>query len=325
MDSKPTAGRHLTTLTIVAPFFNEESGAELFHQTVCESLDSLDVNLGFVFVDDGSSDNTQLVLNKIADSDQRVTVLSFSRNFGHQIALTAGLDFAQGDAVVVMDSDLQHPPPVILDMVTEYLNGADIVYSVRRNDDNRGFLKSFVARIFYWSIEKAMTVNVISGAVDFRLMSRDVVSNLRTMREYHRFLRGMVPWLGFKDAVVYYDQAERQTGISNYTWKQLFRLARYGVLSFSTVPLDVITWFGLISTFFAFLYLIYALLLTLIMGRIIPGWTSTVIIVLFLGGVQLISIGVIAQYIGMIFEQVKQRPLYVLKQKRLAENHEAES
>lgn len=309
--------RKLTSITIVAPFYNEEQGAEIFHQTLCQHLDLLGIPYNFVFVDDGSHDNTLAILNRIADTDPRVTVLALSRNFGHQIALSAGLDYAEGEAVVVMDSDLQHPPSAIAEMVRAYESGAEIVYGVRNNDDSRRFLKRFVARQYYAFLQRATALRFVSGAADFRLISRRALLTLRTMREVHRYLRGMVPWLGYNYAVVYYEEQQRYAGTPQYTWRKSFRMARHGLFSFSTVPLDIITIIGVLLTVLAIIYLIYILVAAIAFGIPVPGWTSIIVVLLVVSGVQLISIGVIAQYIGMIFEQVKGRPLYVLKQERL--------
>lgn len=308
--------RKLASLTIVAPFYNEEDGAEAFHQALCQHLDMLGIAYNFVFVDDGSRDNTLGILNRIADADPRVTVLSLSRNFGHQIALSAGLDYAEGEAVVVMDSDLQHPPAAIAEMVRAYESGAEIVYGVRKNDESRRFLKRIVARQYYAFLQRATALQFVSGAADFRLISRRALLTLRTMREVHRYLRGMVPWLGYDYAVIYYEEQQRYAGKPQYTWRKSFRMARHGLFSFSTVPLDIITVIGVILTILAIIYLIYILVAAIAFGIPVPGWTSIIVVLLVVSGVQLISIGVIAQYVGMIFEQVKGRPLYVLKQER---------
>jgi polyisoprenyl-phosphate glycosyltransferase len=319
------SGRQLKSLSIVSPFYNEEEGAEIFYQTVSEELDKLNIPYEFVFVDDGSRDRTLAVLNQIAIRDSRVRVLSLSRNFGHQIALTAGLDYAEGEAVVVMDSDLQHPPQMIPQMIQEYEKGAEVVYGVRENDNNRNIFKRTLARWYYQFLKKTTNLEFVPGAVDFRLISQEVLLHLREMREMHRYLRGMVPWLGYMYSLVHYRQQKRFAGTSSYTWRKLIRLARHGLFSFSTIPLDVITWLGVLITGLALLYLIYIVVATFVLGRVIPGWTSLVVAVLILGGVQLISIGVLAQYVGMIFEQVKGRPLYILKQNRKFSEKETDS
>lgn len=310
------------SVAIVAPFYNEEEGAEAFYASVVTALAAQEIELYLIFVDDGSKDRTLAVLNAIADRDSRVTVLSFARNFGHQLALTAGIDHANTDAVVTMDSDLQHPPEIIPQMLEEYRRGFDVVYGVRENDDTRGLLKQWVARGYYRILRRVAEINVIEGAVDFRLMSRNVVEALRQMRETHRYLRGMIPWLGFPYSTVVYHQQTRQAGKSSYSWKRLLKLAEAGFFSFSTFPLEVITWLGVATVGLALVYFLYIVAWVLVfrLASAPPGWVSTVAAILLGSGVQLISTGIIAKYIGMIFEQVKQRPLYVLKHKRLAES-----
>ena len=220
--------RRVSTLTIVSPFYNEELGARLFYEELCRHLNALYVTYDFVFVDDGSSDKTLSVLNELAQADSRITVLALSRNFGHQIALTAGLDYAEGEAVICMDSDLQHPPQSIGEMIAKYETGADIVYAVRNNDDNRDLAKQLVARGFYQIMRRVTRLRFVPGAVVFRLMSAPAVQILRQMRETHRYLRGMVPWVGFNFAIIHYDQQSRHVGTSRYGWRQLFRMARHG-------------------------------------------------------------------------------------------------
>ncbi|MBZ0310323.1 MAG: glycosyltransferase family 2 protein [Anaerolineae bacterium] len=311
--------RKAKSLAVVVPCYNEEATIHEFHKQVCAVLDTLDISYGFVFVDDGSRDNTLTVLNTLASTDSRVSVLSLARNFGHQLALTAGLDHADAEIIVTMDCDLQHPPATLAEMVRAYEGGADVVYAVRENDENRGFLKSWAAGTFYTLLKRMTRTEVISGAVDFRLLSREALEVLRSMREVHRYLRGMVPWMGFPSAMVHYHQQERFAGTSSYSWRQLARLARHGLFSFSTIPLAFITWLGVLMNVLAVMYLIYILLAAAFSDtlRSVPGWSSVIVVLLVVSGVQLISIGILAQYIGMIFEQVKGRPLYVLKQKRL--------
>jgi polyisoprenyl-phosphate glycosyltransferase len=308
--------RVLSTLAVVVPFYNEEAVIPSFYEEICRELDQLKLDYHFVFVDDGSVDRTLPLLNEIADHDDRVMVLSLSRNFGHQIALTAGLDHAEAEAVVTMDGDLQHPPSAIASMIEAYESGAEVVYGVRRNQDKRSVAKRTGARLFYSVIKRLTRVEILEDAKDFRLMSKMVLDSLREMRELHRFLRGMIPWMGFPYQVIMYEEQPRFADESKYSWRQLARLARYGFFSFSTISLDFITWLGFSLTALAGLYLIYALYAWAVWGREVPGWTSVIVAVVVLSGVQLISIGILAQYIGMIFEQVKGRPLYLLKQKR---------
>ena len=312
--------RSLTSLAIVVPLYNEEAVIKDFYKILCAELNKINVEYRLVFVDDGSLDNTQALLNEIADSDNRnrITVLSLARNFGHQIALTAGLDYVEADAVVCMDGDLQHPPSVIIELIQKYEEGIEIVYAVRKSDKNRGLAKQLAAKYFYTLFERLTNIDITYGAADFRLISRDALLVLRKMRETHRYLRGMVPWMGFSHSIVEYDERKRIAGESKYSWKQMARLAYNGLFSFSRGALHLITALGCFTSGLAFLYLVYILSILLFSGTVVPGWTSTIGVVLLASGIQLITIGFLAQYIGMIFDEVKRRPLYVLKQKRLA-------
>jgi dolichol-phosphate mannosyltransferase len=310
--------RKLKSITIVAPFYNEETNILEFYQQVTKELQKLKIHYDLIFVDDGSKDKTLHILNELADRDPVVSVLSLSRNFGHQAALTAGLDYATGEAIVVMDSDLQHPPHVIAEMIDGYEKGADVVHGVRKETNRLGFLKRATTKLWYTVFRFIANVQAVPGAADFRLMSKPVVKNLLEMRESHRYLRGMVPWLGFRSDIIHYEQPNRLTGKPKYSWRKSFRLARHGLLSFSTIPLEIISYIGFLMVGLAFIYLVYVIV-TALLGNAVTGWASVIAMVLILGGVQLISIGVVAQYVGMIFEEVKQRPLYVLKHKRLSQ------
>ncbi len=306
-------------LTIVAPFYNEVENVPVFYRELKEVLNSLACQHELVFIDDGSTDGTFQALQMLAEEDPSLTLLSLSRNFGHQQALTAGLDYAEGDAVIVMDSDLQHPPEIIPRMLELHQSGADVVYAVRDSNHGMGVVKRVTSRIFYQLLGHLTNVKIIPGSADFRLMRREVIDTLREMREVHRYLRGLVPWIGWTSAIVKYRQPERRAGTPGYTWQKSFQLARHGLFSFSTLPLEFITWLGLGLAGLGGFYLLYILIIS-ILGITVQGWTSTISAVLILGGVQLLSLGIVAQYVGMIFEQVKERPLYVLKYKHLAAN-----
>jgi dolichol-phosphate mannosyltransferase len=301
----------------VAPFFNEEQGVEAFYAALTAVLDTLALEYDLVLVDDGSQDRTLELLNRLADQASNVTVLSLARNFGHQAALTAGIDVALGDVVITMDSDLQHPPSLIPRLIQEYVAVADIVYAARNQSQELPFLKRVTSEAYYGLMRRIARIEMVPNAADFRLMSQEVVNVLRSMREMHRSLRGIIPWIGFQSAIVTYDQPNRFAGTPTYTWRKSLKLARHGLFSFTTLPLELITIMGLVLTFFAFIYLIYIFIVS-ILGHTVTGWTSLITVMLVIGGVQLTSIGIIAQYIGMIFEQVKARPLYTLKQSRLS-------
>lgn len=309
--------RKLHSLTVIAPFYNEAETVDIFYQTLRTVVDTLEVSADFVFVDDGSRDSTLQHLNTLAADDSRITVLAFARNFGHQAALTAGIDYAFGEAVIMMDSDLQHPPSYIPAMIAAYEQDADVVFMVRQQAEKLGLFKRISTHLFYTLLKRVGNIEVVPGAADFRLVSQPALNTLREMREQHRYLRGMVSWVGFKQTMLQYQQADRFAGQPTYTWRKSLKLARHGLFSFSTVPLDLITWLGIIMTVSAVVYLVYTVIV-FFTGISVPGWSSVIAVVLILGGVQLISLGIIAQYIGMIYEQVKARPLYVLKHKTLS-------
>lgn len=311
--------RDISSITVVVPFYNEQALVQHFYETVLHELKSLNIPFSLVFVDDGSRDGTFVRLTEIANIDRRVTLVSLSRNFGHQIALTAGLDYANADVVVTMDGDLQHPPATIGSMITAYREGADVVYGVRQGEANRGLFKRLTARLYYKLLERMTQVEVIAGSSDFRLMSRSALDILKKMPERHRYLRGMVPWMGFPHTIVRYHEGNRHSGSTKYTFRKMLRLARHGFFSFSTASLDMITTIGSIMTFFSMIYLVYVLLAPALVGHVVPGWTSVIVVLLLVSGVQLISIGIIAQYIGMIFEEIKRRPLYIVKYEHLAD------
>ncbi len=304
--------RTINKLTIVAPFFNEETNVTVFYDALRTHLDPLNLALGFVFVDDGSSDHTLRALQALAHADSRVQVIALSRNFGHQLALTAGLDFADGDVIVSLDSDMQHPPSFIPQMLAHYHAGADVVYAVRAANENVGPIKRITSDGYYRVLSQATETPVIRGASDFRLMAGHVLRHLQQLREQHRYLRGMIPWMGYPYAVIPYPQGERHSGTSKYTLRKMMRLARHGLFSFSTVPLTMITWAGFGLAGLALLYLLFVLVVWA-QGIALEGWTSIVFGMMLIGAVQLISLGVIAQYIGMIFEQSKGRPLYLIR------------
>ena len=307
------------SLAVVVPFYNEAKGARRFYERLRDELGRLELHCSLIFVDDGSRDETLFVLNALADEDPRITVLSCARNWGHQIALTAGLDHVDPsvDAVVTMDADLQHPPETIAAMVSEYEAGAEIVYGVRNRYNDVGRFTRLGSSCFHRLLKWSTSVDVVPGAADFRLMSRHVLDVLRDMREVHRYLRGMIPWIGFPYAVVPYAQARRHAGVAAYTWRRRLRLAHDGMFSFSTLPLNVITWLGFLFAGIATAYLVYVLIVA-VYGRVVPGWASVIAVILIVATFQFLSMSILAQYLGMLFEEGKRRPLYVLKQTRLA-------
>jgi len=313
MDAANPAGR--PTLTIVAPCYNEAAGIETFYRQVREVLDAMPRIAGrILFVDDGSTDETLAKLDVIAARDPGVEVYSLSRNFGHQVALSAGLDVARGDAVLMMDSDLQHPPSLIPELVRRWQSGFDVVSAVRNTTSGASVVKRGTAAAFYWLINRLSDVDIVPGAADFCLLSRRAHEALVAMPERHRFLRGMVSWIGFSRARVPFDAPERPAGTSKYTLLKMMGLAIDALLSFSAAPMRIASRMGLLLVLPGLAYLVYVVYRYL-MGHTVPGWGSTVSVLLILGGTQLVFIGLIGEYLSRIFEETKQRPLYVFKQR----------
>src|SRR5262252_5655585 len=304
------------TLTVVAPCYNEAAGIETFYRQVREVLDGLPrLNGRIVFVDDGSTDGTLEKLNALALRDPAVDVYSLSRNFGHQIALSAGLDVAHGDAVVMMDSDLQHPPSLIPEFVRRWHSGFDIVSAVRNTTSGASVLKRATATAFYWLINRLSDVEIVPGAADFCLLSRRAHEALLAMPEHHRFLRGMVAWIGFPRVLVPFDAPERRAGASKYTLLKMMGFAIDALLSFSAAPMRIASRMGTLLVLPGLAYFVYIVYRYFVAGDTVPGWGSTVCVLLIVGGIQLVFIGLIGEYLSRIFEETKHRPLYVFKQR----------
>ena len=310
-----TAGSERNLLSVVAPCYNESEVIGLFYRTlrpVLESLENLDFEM--IFSDDGSSDDTLAQLNRIAADDPLVRVCSLSRNFGHQIALTAGLDCAVGDAVVMMDSDLQHPPALIPELVGKWREGYEVVSAIRQRTEGEGWFKNLTSRGFYTLLNRLSETKVPQGAADFCLISRRVCRSLRGMPERHRFVRGLVSWVGFRRTVVPFEAPRRAAGRSKYGLVRMIGFGLDGVFSFSGEPLRLALRVGLAITLFGFVYLAWTLIQGYVLHALVPGYSSLIGVTLILGGCQLAFIGLIGQYLARVFEEVKGRPIYLLKQ-----------
>ena len=300
-------------ISIVVPLLNEEGNVGTLYGRLCQVLAAVPAfDWELVFVDDGSTDTSWDVISRLAGEDRRVRGISFSRNFGHQIALTAGMDEARGDAVIMMDADLQHPPELIPELIAQWEKGYEIVYTIREVGDESWFKKK--TSLFFYRIFSFFTgINVPPGAADFRLMSRKAVSSLQRFPERTRFLRGLIFWMGFSRIGIPYRCGQRTAGISKYTVKKMLSFAVDGVSSFSAVPLQFSIIFGAIVSLVSFIYGCYAIYIKIFSNSTLPGWTSVLVSVLFLGGIQLISIGILGNYLAKTYEEVKHRPLYLLK------------
>jgi dolichol-phosphate mannosyltransferase len=267
-----------------------------------------------IFINDGSTDNSLKIMKQLQTHDKRIKIIDFSRNFGHQIAITAGIDFTSGDAVITIDADLQDPPEVIPDLIKKWKEGYEVIYGIREKRKGENFFKKISTLIFYRLINKMTMINMPPDSGDFRLIDKKVVNNLKNIRENNRYVRGLTYWIGFKQIGVPYERDKRFAGKSKYPIKKLFKLAYDAIFSFSNFPLKIATYFGFIVSFLSFLYLIYALIIKLFTNSVIHGWTSLMISILFLGGVQLICLGIIGEYIARINDEVKKRPLYIIKE-----------
>ena len=308
-------GNPRALLSVVAPCYNESEVIGLFYRALRPVLESLtSVEFEIVFVDDGSSDDTLDQLNRIAAQDPAVRVYSLSRNFGHQIALSAGLDAAAGDAVIMMDSDLQHPPSLIPEVVRLWREGYDVVSTIRERTADETWFKGLTSRGFYALLNALSGTKVPQGAADYCLLTRRVVDSLRGMPERHRFLRGLVSWVGFRRVLVPYEAPRRAAGRTKYSVFKMLAFALDAVFSFSAEPLRLALRAGLAITVAGFFYLAWTLINGYVLGGLVPGYSSLIGVTMILGGCQLVFIGLIGQYLARVFEEVKGRPLYLLKQ-----------
>ena len=297
-------------LSVVAPVFNEEKVLAEFHRRVAAALEGIDHEL--ILVDDGSSDSSPRILREIAAADPRVRVIELSRNFGHQAALSAGLDHARGIAVVTIDSDLQDPPELIPEMVSRWRDGSEVVYAVRRTREGEGRFKLASASGFYRVFSRLARMDAEASSGDFRLLDRRAVDVLKAMPERNRFLRGMTVWVGFTQTAVPYDRDPRHAGETKFTLRRMLRFSIDAITSFSNVPLQFATLLGFTFSLVAFLGIPVAVGMR-IAGEFVPGVASILLAVLLLGGIQLITLGIVGEYIGRIYEEVKGRPLYVVR------------
>ncbi|MFZ5880051.1 MAG: glycosyltransferase family 2 protein [Chloroflexota bacterium] len=307
--------KNIKTVDLVIPVFNEAGVVEQTHARLAAALEGLPYDFHFIYVDDGSRDGTADSLSALAARDPRVTTLALSRNFGHQAALTAGLDASRGDAVLTLDGDGQHPPEMIPEMLRLMEQGYDIVQTQRIDETQPASFKKWTSGLFYRLINSISGTQVLAGAADFRALSRQAVDALKSMPEYHRFLRGMVAWIGYPTVILPYQPAERISGQSKYSVKKMFRLAMDAVFSFSLVPLYIGLSMGGLFLFMAFAEAVYVLSFW-VTGRtsgLERGWSSLMFMLLIVGGILMILLGFIGVYIGYIFQEVKRRPIYLLK------------
>jgi polyisoprenyl-phosphate glycosyltransferase len=303
------------TFSVVAPVFNEEALVEEFCRRTVAALEPLGEPFELVLVNDGSRDRSPQLLRALHEADPRIKVLSFSRNFGHQLAITAGTDYAQGQAVIVIDSDLQDPPEVIPELIAKWREGYEVVYAVREEREGETWFKRTTASFFYRLIARITTVELPVDAGDFRLMDRRVVDSLARIREHHRFMRGLSVWVGFKSVGMPYKRHARKAGSTNYPLRKMLKFALDGITSFSYLPLQLATYMGFVTAALSLLFILIVVVMRLTVegaDAAFYGQASTLAAVLFIGAVQLISIGIIGEYVGRIYDEVKGRPLYIV-------------
>ena len=301
------------SLSVVVPCFNEEESVDQCHQRLTAILRSLGIWYEIVYVDDGSRDGTLAKLAATHESDPNVTVIELSRNFGHQPAVTAGLEAARGQAVVIMDADLQDPPELIPAMLDKWAEGYEVVYAVRESRERESGFKLWTAKAFYRLINLLSDIEIPLDAGDFRLLDRKAVEAMKSMPERHRLIRGMCSWIGFRQCGIKYARAARFAGATKYPLHKMLNLALDAIASFSTVPLRVVALIGLASAILALLGILYALVVRLFTHSWVAGWAISFVVVLFLGGLQMMSIGIVGEYVGRIYTETKRRPLYIAR------------
>lgn len=299
--------------SVVVPVYNEADVLAEFYRRMAAVADGIGPRVELIFVDDGSSDASLQILHDLSAADPRVAVLELSRNFGKEIAMTAGLDHARGDAVVVIDADLQDPPELVPEMIDCWRDGYDVVYAKRTSRAGDSFVKKTTAYAFYRLISSLSRVSIPTDTGDFRLLSRRAVDAVTGLREQHRFMKGLFAWIGYSQKAVPYERQMRQDGTSKWNFRSLWNFAIEGITSFTILPLKVASYIGFLTALGAFMFGAYLILDTLFFGNPVQGYPSLMVVVLFLGGVQLMAIGVIGEYLGRMFDESKARPLYLLK------------
>lgn len=309
-------------LSVIIPSYNEERNVGIMHERLTKTLSEITDSYEMIFVNDCSKDQTLLRIKELAERDSHVKYLSFSRNFGHQIAVSAGLDFCTGEAVVIIDGDLQDPPELITQMYERYKEGYKVVYAKRKTRDGETWFKKATAKIFYRLLASMTSIDIPVDVGDFRLIDRVIVEHLRNMPEKSKYIRGQIAWIGYKQTFVEYHRDARLYGTTNYPLKKMLRFALDGITAFSDKPLKIASGLGIFSAIVSLLALVYALVSHFCFHATITGWTSLILSVLFIGGVQLITIGIIGEYIARINNDVRNRPLYILDEKNIDKDSE---
>ena len=300
-------------LSVVVPAYNEAEVLPEFHERISKVLNSMAMDAEILYVNDGSTDDTLKIMHDLQQSDQRVSILDLSRNFGKEAAMTAGLDHASGDAVVLIDADLQHPPELIPELVKHWIDGYDVVYTTNVDRFGETIVKKFITHLFYRLVKAFGRVDIPINAGDYRLLSRRALDSLTQLREQHRYMKGLFAWIGYPQKDVPYQPNPRFAGNTKWGYSDLWYLALEAITSFTVTPLKIATYFGLVSAFISFIYGAITIYQKLVYGNPVAGYPSLLVAVLFLGGIQLLTIGIIGEYLGRIFNETKHRPLYFLK------------
>ena len=308
-----TADTQSIELSIIIPFYNEEKNLDYLFERMILILTQLKTTYEIICINDGSKDNTLFNLIQYHKQNSAIKIINFSRNFGKEIALTAGLDYAQGKAVIPIDADLQDPPELMGELVTKWREGFDVVYATRRSRSGESWFKKFSAETFYQTIGKMSQIEIPANTGDFRLMDRKVVEAIKQMPERTRFMKGLFSWVGFKQTSIYFDREPRYQGKTKWNYWKLWNFALDGILSFTLIPLKIWSYLGLVISLVSLVYASFLVIRTLIFGIDVPGYASLMVAILFLGGVQLISLGVMGEYLGRVYEEVKARPLYLIR------------
>lgn len=302
-----------TAISIVIPIYNEQEGIPELYNRLRASVEKISADYEMIFVNDGSKDNSLAELIRLSQQDSRVFYIQFSRNFGHQIAVTAGLDRCTGQSVVIIDGDLQDPPELIVDLYNKHKEGFDVVYAARRKRKGEGSFKKITAKLFYRIMKRITSIDIPLDTGDFRLMDQKVVAYLKQMPEQNKFLRGQIAWPGFRQTQVLFERDERKHGKSGYPLSKMLRFALDGITSFSDKPLEMVSRLGFFVSLVSFIVILYAMYSYYLLNQTITGWTSLIINSMFIGGIQLISIGIIGEYISRINKNVLNRPIYIIE------------
>ncbi len=303
-------------LSVVIPCYNEEGNIPVIYEKLSEQLSKY-TNYEIIFIDDGSSDNSLSAIKNLSGQNSKVKYISFSRNFGHQPALKAGLDNSTGDCVISMDADMQHPPELIDLLIEKWKEGYDVVYTIRNNEERISLFKKLTSKYFYRILNTLSNTEIQEGAADFRLLDKKVVDVIKALKENYLFVRGLIFWVGFKQTMIEYKPNQRFSGTTKYSVKKMMHFAASGITAFSTKPLKISIILGFIIAFIAFIYALFAMYASIFTNRAIPGWTSVIVSVLFIGGIQLIMIGILGEYLGKLFMENKRRPNYIISEMNL--------